>query len=95
MTLVLLFKSGIMTILLNKEIKKGIHKSELKAVTLAGFLISKGFTSSKEINKTSLQDLKYKGQTIKTASLLNYELIIEFYKETRQTATKGGQINNN
>ena len=64
----------------NKEIKKGYLSNNLKVKNIISFLVKKGFTTNKEINKTALSELDYQGQKIKNVSLNSDYIIINFNK---------------
>ena len=62
-----------MKISTNEEIKKSYLSNNLKAKDVISFLINEGFKTEKEIEKTSLSELDFKGKKIKNVSLnLNY-----------------------
>lgn len=69
-----------MKILTNQEIKDGYLSNNLKAKTVIKYLIESGFSTNKEINKTSLSELNYQGQKIDNVSLNSDYININFKK---------------
>ena len=64
----------------NKEIKEGYLKNNLKAKNLIAYLLKNGFTSTKEVFYSALNDLDYQGQKIKQLSLNSDKIEIIFKK---------------
>ena len=64
----------------NKEIKNSYLSNNLKAKNVICFLITKGFKTKKEIEKTSLCELDFEGKKIKNVSLNSDHVIINFKK---------------
>jgi hypothetical protein len=69
-----------MKISTNKEIRKGYLCNNLKAKNVICFLITQGFTTKKEIEKTALSELDFEGKKIKNVSLNSDYIIINFKK---------------
>lgn len=67
-----------MKIKTNAEIKKRFLSGYLSAKTLIEYLISKGFETSLETSKTSLNDLTYENKQIKNVSISLDTINIKF-----------------
>ena len=67
-----------MKILLNKNIRELYLNNNLKAKNIISYLTTQGFTTEKEIEKTSLSELNFEGKKIKNVSLNSDHLTINF-----------------
>lgn len=69
-----------MKIKTNQEISKGYLSNNLKAKNVISYLCTQGFTTEKEINKTSLSELNFNGQKIENVSIGSNYININFKK---------------
>lgn len=69
-----------MRLLTSEKIKQGYLRNNLKAKNVISYLITQGFSTEKETEKTALSELNFNGQKIKNVSINSEYIIINFKK---------------